>query len=241
VRTAPAAGSTFETRLAAAGPAANMRGISSTNFCARRDMLRKLLLALCFGVLLACPGRGEACTAATMKTTDGGLVLKVIGGSDKIEASKQPGGKDTAFTLELLAPYSEAWIVENNDVMPRHVQMDRNTLQRLIALFAALGRIDVTASERKAGIAQALGAIAGTDYDPRKNVSATPGEHLGFELKTRLLDADLEALAKSESPEQQARIRQFQSERQSLEQLLDAHGTEFDRNSVAWIPGEHLP
>ncbi|WP_240535245.1 VWA domain-containing protein [Bradyrhizobium sp. YR681] len=40
-----------------------------------------------------------------MKTTESGFIFKVVGGSDKVEAKKAPGGADAAFTLDLLAPY----------------------------------------------------------------------------------------------------------------------------------------
>jgi hypothetical protein len=40
-----------------------------------------------------------------MKTTESGFIFKVVGGSDKVEAKKSPGGKEKAFTLELLSPY----------------------------------------------------------------------------------------------------------------------------------------
>jgi hypothetical protein len=132
-------------------------------------------------------------------------------------------------------------LIQNGGLLPKQVQMDRKALERLIALFAALGRTDLAAPERKAGIAAALTDIAGTDPDPGQNVGALIRKHLGFEPTTSLLDASLETLAAAESSEQQLRIRQFQSGRQSLQQLLDTHSAEFDRNPVVWIPGEHLP
>jgi hypothetical protein len=46
-----------------------------------------------------------ACDAEKIKTTDGGFIFRVVGGSNKIEARKEPGSEETAFTLELLAPY----------------------------------------------------------------------------------------------------------------------------------------
>jgi hypothetical protein len=49
--------------------------------------------------------QAAACTADKMKTTESGFIFKVVGGSDKVEAKTKAGGKDKAFTLELLSPY----------------------------------------------------------------------------------------------------------------------------------------
>lgn len=68
-------------------------------------MRTKLALAIFFGVSSFFSVQAEACTATKMKTTDSGFIYKVVGGSDKVLALKSPGGKDEAFTLELLAPY----------------------------------------------------------------------------------------------------------------------------------------
>jgi hypothetical protein len=58
-----------------------------------------------FGLLVLFPGKAEACTATKMKFTESGFIFKVVGGSDKVEAKKTPGSKDTVFNLELLSPY----------------------------------------------------------------------------------------------------------------------------------------
>ena len=68
-------------------------------------MSRRLALAFLFGSSLLFSGNAEACTATKMKTTDSGFIYKIVGGSDKVAAVKEPGGTDAAFTLELLAPY----------------------------------------------------------------------------------------------------------------------------------------
>ena len=47
----------------------------------------------------------SACTDEKMKTAESGFVFKVVGGSDKVEAKGEPGSSETAFTLDLLAPY----------------------------------------------------------------------------------------------------------------------------------------
>jgi len=63
------------------------------------------LLSCCFAGLLMLPGAGVACTAEKMKTTESGFLFKVVGGSDKVEAKAGPGSEETAFVLDLLAPY----------------------------------------------------------------------------------------------------------------------------------------
>jgi hypothetical protein len=63
----------------------------------------RLTLGL-IGAFLLCDA-AIACDAEKMKTTDGGVIFKVVGGSDKIEAKRESGSEETAFTLELLAPY----------------------------------------------------------------------------------------------------------------------------------------
>ena len=57
-------------------------------------------LLMASGSALACDSKDNK-----MKTTEFGFIYKVVGGSDKVEAKKAPGSKDTVFTLDLLAPY----------------------------------------------------------------------------------------------------------------------------------------
>ena len=57
-------------------------------------------LLMASGSALACDSKDNK-----MKTTEFGFIYKIVGGSDKVEAKKAPGSKDTVFTLDLLAPY----------------------------------------------------------------------------------------------------------------------------------------
>jgi len=68
-------------------------------------MRKRLAWAFCLVMFLVFVGHAMACTATKMKTTEHGFIFKVVGGSDKVEAKTSPGGKETAFVLELLAPY----------------------------------------------------------------------------------------------------------------------------------------
>jgi hypothetical protein len=61
--------------------------------------------SFCLAAFLALTGYATACTSSKMKTTESGFIFKVVGGSDKVEAKTKPGGKEAAFTLDLLAPY----------------------------------------------------------------------------------------------------------------------------------------
>src|SRR5258708_1231289 len=69
------------------------------------SMLRKFVCSFIAISALLLSGYAFACKSDKMKTTESGFVYKVVGGSDKVEAKKSPGSKDTALTLELLAPY----------------------------------------------------------------------------------------------------------------------------------------
>jgi hypothetical protein len=68
-------------------------------------MSQRVALAVILSGLLVFSGEAKACTATKMKTTESGFIFKVVGGSDKVQAKSGPGAKDTAFTLDLLAPY----------------------------------------------------------------------------------------------------------------------------------------
>jgi hypothetical protein len=69
-------------------------------------MFARTVWSACLVGLLTLPGQAlAACTSDKMMTTESGFIFKVVGGSDKVEAKKAPGSKDTAFVLELLAPY----------------------------------------------------------------------------------------------------------------------------------------
>lgn len=50
-------------------------------------------------------GTALGCEADEMATNDFGFVLKVVAGSDKIQAVREPGSVETVYTLELLLPY----------------------------------------------------------------------------------------------------------------------------------------
>jgi hypothetical protein len=80
----------------------------SSNVTSRRTGGRKLRFATAASVLalgLVAGGPAFACEAEKMMKTENGLIFKVVGGSDKVEAKKEPGGKDAAFTLDLLTAY----------------------------------------------------------------------------------------------------------------------------------------
>jgi hypothetical protein len=57
--------------------------------------------------MLMPPSTALACESKhnKMKTNELGFIFKVVGGSNKVEAMKAPGSKETVFVLELLAPY----------------------------------------------------------------------------------------------------------------------------------------
>ena len=69
------------------------------------DYVQKRCAGCCFELLVGVLGEARACTSTKMKTTESGFIFKVVGGSDKVQARSAPGARDTAFTLDLLAPY----------------------------------------------------------------------------------------------------------------------------------------
>lgn len=71
--------------------------------------------------------QAEACTADKMKTTESGFIYKVVGGSDKVEAKIKPGGKDSAFTLELMAPY---FVICEEDQFYRITDLQTDTVKQ---------------------------------------------------------------------------------------------------------------
>ena len=67
---------------------------------------RGVLFSLVIGLATAfSQAHAAGCTAEKMKTLESGFIQKIVAGSDKIEAVREPGSKEVAFTLELLAPY----------------------------------------------------------------------------------------------------------------------------------------
>src|SRR5215470_2533776 len=68
-----------------------------------------------------------ACKAEKMKTTESGFIYKVVGGSDKVEAKKAPGSKETAFTLDLLAPY---FVICEEDQFYRITDLHADTVKQ---------------------------------------------------------------------------------------------------------------
>jgi hypothetical protein len=90
-------------------------------------MRTKLALAIALGAGLLFSGQVDACTAPKMKTTDSGFIFKVVGGSDKVEAVKEPGGKDVAFILDLLAPY---FVICDDDQFYKITDLSAETVEQ---------------------------------------------------------------------------------------------------------------
>ena len=65
------------------------------------------LWSCCFAGLLTLPSGATACTADKMKTTDDGLLFKVVGASDKVEAKRTPDADEPLFNLRPLLVESE--------------------------------------------------------------------------------------------------------------------------------------
>lgn len=68
-------------------------------------MSKGLALATVLSGLLTFSGAAISCDATKMMVTDSGFIFKVVGRSDMVEAKVDRDGKETAFTLESLAPY----------------------------------------------------------------------------------------------------------------------------------------
>lgn len=66
---------------------------------------RKSSVSLAASVYLLTCGVAVACESEAMQMTDSGFILKVVAGSNKIDAKVAPDSEETAYTLELLQPY----------------------------------------------------------------------------------------------------------------------------------------
>jgi hypothetical protein len=90
-------------------------------------MSQKFARALVFSCFVLLSGEAGACTAAKMKTTESGFIFKVVGGSDKVQATTAAGGKDTAFELDLLAPY---FVICEEDQFYRITDLPADTVKQ---------------------------------------------------------------------------------------------------------------
>lgn len=69
-------------------------------------MLKFGALAVASGLFVCTASSAAmACDADEMLRTKDGFIFKVVGGSDKIEATKAPDGAEKVFTLDLMQPY----------------------------------------------------------------------------------------------------------------------------------------
>src|SRR6202043_4009912 len=65
----------------------------------------------------------------------------------------------------------EGFVIENNELLEPQVQIDKKTLERLIALFSTLGADNADVEVKRADVSRALIAVAGEGYDPKENIA----------------------------------------------------------------------
>ena len=132
----------------------------------------------------------------------------------------------------------EAFILENNDVLEPQIQIEKRSLERLIALFSALGAADGDIDAIKRSVSRAL---AGGGYDPKESIAVTVKRRLGIEFRTKLLDFNLEFLAGLNRDERLALTRRIQTASRRLMLFFDANLEALDRAPAVWMPVAQLP
>ncbi|EJN13183.1 hypothetical protein PMI42_03475 [Bradyrhizobium sp. YR681] len=136
---------------------------------------------------------------------------------------------------------SQGYLVENDELLEPVIQIDKQTLERLIAQFSSFGAISVDAAALKECAVQILAAIDGEAYDPSENVDTTVKKQLGIQFRTRLLDINIGDLSGMNPAERLAMARRIQDAGAILSRFLEAHREDFDKSPAVWIPIAYLP
>jgi hypothetical protein len=134
----------------------------------------------------------------------------------------------------------EGYLIGNDELFEPVIQIDKPTLERLIALFGSFGIASIDADAMKECAGQVMAAISGEDYDPRETMDVAAKKQLGLQFRTKLLDFNIEYLAGMNRDERLAMARRIQDGARVMAQFLDAHQAELDRTPV-WMPVSLLP
>jgi hypothetical protein len=135
----------------------------------------------------------------------------------------------------------EGYMLENQDLLEEQIEVEKDTVQKLVKLFSALGVSGVDADAMKQSAGQAIAAIAGEDFDAKEPISEIVKKKLGIQFRTKLLDFDLEYLASMNPAERAGMAKRVQDAGDKLNNFLQAHLEEFDKTPAVWMPVDVLP
>jgi hypothetical protein len=168
------------------------------------------------------------------------IPLKVLDG-EKLQRLRNAGIKFNVDPGTGGVLIREGFILENNDLLEPQIQIDKKTLDNLIALFSALGVSGVDVQAMKESAARALAAIAGEGYDAKESIEVLIKKRLGIQFRTKLLDFNLEYLAGMNRSERLEMTKRIQNAGTVLSQFLEANLEALDKNPAVWMPVAKLP
>ncbi len=135
----------------------------------------------------------------------------------------------------------KAYLLENNDLLAPTIQIEKETLQNLINLYALLGTVSPDGESMREAVSQALAAIAGEEFDPSETIQSVVQKRLGIQFRSVLLDFDLAYLDALTPAERLSFAKRLQEAATGLNYYLEANLAEFDRLPSVWMPVSALP
>lgn len=135
----------------------------------------------------------------------------------------------------------QGFILENDDLLTPQIQVDKETLQRLVNLYSILGTTGVDADSFLTSAGEAIAAIAGESYDETDPISEIIKKKLGIEFRSELLNFNLEYLTSLVPAERLKFTKRIQDAGNILAQYLEANLEEFDSSPAVWMPVSALP
>lgn len=135
----------------------------------------------------------------------------------------------------------EAYMLENTDLLEPKISIEKDTLEKLINLFTVLAVTGADPEELRKAIVQAVGAIAGEDFDPDAPLKELVEKQTGIQFRTELLNFNIEYITTLNPAERNAYAKRIQDAAGALSQFFDANLETFDTEIAVWMPVNTLP
>lgn len=136
----------------------------------------------------------------------------------------------------------EGYVLENNDLLAPHIQIEKETLLGLVNLYSVLAAVGTESEEDMIrAISEAVAAIAGEDYDPDESIEEIIQKKLGIQFRSDLLNFDISYIPAMVPNERLALTKRIQDAATMLSQYLEANQAEFDELPAVWMPTSALP
>jgi hypothetical protein len=168
------------------------------------------------------------------------IPLVIVDGA-KLDRPRRDGAKFNIEDGKDGVLVREGFMLDNELLLKRQIEIEKSTLQALVKLFSALAIAGADAESLKKSAGEAIAAIASDDYDPKEPIGTLVSKKLGINFNTLLLDFDLDYLIAMPPSERDILLKQIRQATERLDKFLADHQDDLSSLPAIWMDAELLP